>query len=259
MAAAAASISTVSLRLMDAPIVFNEVYKSYEVPPVYVVRHLSLSVRRGEFFCFVGQSGCGKSTLLKMMAGIESPTRGSVVRPPHVGMVFQSYALLPWLTVEGNVAFAARMQNFDREKVHDLTARCLRMVHLENFAKKYPRELSGGQRQRVGIARALVVESDVLLLDEPFSALDPIITDELHAELLQIWAATKKTVVMVSHHFEEAVVLADRVAIMKDGRLDKIVPIDLPRPRDEDTTEFVAEVKELRRCLEERAHHELTP
>lgn len=234
---------------MEAPIVFTNVKKSYETPPVYVVHEFSLSVNRGEFFCLVGPSGCGKSTVLKMIAGIENPTGGALVRPNHVGMVFQSYALLPWLTVEDNVAFAARMQRFDEEKVKDVTGRYLRMVHLEAFTRKYPRELSGGQRQRVGIARALAVESEVLLLDEPFSALDPIIVDELHADLLEIWEATKKTIVMISHHFEEAVVLADRIGIMKDGTLEEIIPITLPRPRSEDQTPFMLAVKQVRRSL----------
>jgi len=234
---------------VETPIVFTKVNKSYETPPVYVVRDFSLSIQRGEFFCLVGPSGCGKSTVLKMIAGIENPSNGTLVRPNHVGMVFQSYALLPWLTVEGNVAFAARMQNFEEEKIKDLTQHYLQMVHLETFAGKYPRELSGGQRQRVGIARALAVESDVLLLDEPFSALDPLICDELYGELLEIWEATKKTIVMVSHHFEEAVVLADRVGVMNEGTLKEIIPITLPRPRTEDQVPFMLEVKKIRHCL----------
>jgi NitT/TauT family transport system ATP-binding protein len=232
------------------PIKLAHVSKSYVKPPVYVVRDFSLAIKEGEFFCLIGPSGCGKSTLIKLMAGIETPTRGSVARPDHVGMVFQSYALLPWLTVEGNVAFAARMQGFDREKIEAVTDRYLRMVHLETFGDRYPRELSGGQRQRVGIARALAVESDVLLMDEPFSALDPVITDELHEDVLRIWGETKKTIVMVSHHFEEAVLLADRVGVMKDGRLEKIVEMTLPRPRSEDDAAFSAEVRKLRKFLE---------
>jgi len=234
---------------MEPPIVFTNVNKSYETPPVYVVHDFSLSINRGEFFCLVGQSGCGKSTVLKMIAGIENPTSGTLVRPNHVGMVFQSYALLPWLTVEDNISFAARMQRFEEKRVQEVTERYLRMVHLEAFAKKHPRELSGGQRQRVGIARALAVESDVLLLDEPFSALDPVNCDELHADLLEIWGITKKTIVMISHHFEEAVVLADRVGIMKDGKLGEIIPITLPRPRKEEQASFMLEVKKIRRCL----------
>jgi len=123
------------------------------------------------------------------------------------------------------------------------------MVHLEAFAERYPRELSGGQRQRVGIARALAVEPDVLLMDEPFSALDPVMTDELHDDVLRIWEQTKKTVVMVSHQFEEAVLLADRVGVMMDGRLEEIVEVNLPRPRREDEQAFMAEVRKLRGFL----------
>lgn len=236
-----------------APIVFTDVYKSYETPPVYVVRHFSLTVQRGEFFCLVGASGCGKSTVIKMIAGIENPTKGKLIRPPHVGMVFQSYALLPWLTVEENVAFAPRMQGFDAKRIKHVTHHYIHMVHLDEFAKKYPRQLSGGQRQRVGIARALAVESEVLLLDEPFSALDPVNTDELHGEILDIWAATKKTIVMVSHHFEEAVLLADRIGVMLHGSLVEVIPVDLPRPRIEDSPEFALEVKRVRRSLEAAA------
>jgi ABC-type nitrate/sulfonate/bicarbonate transport system ATPase subunit len=232
------------------PIVLAHVSKSYVTPPVYVVQDFSLSIKKGEFFCLIGASGCGKSTVVKLIAGIEMPNSGTVTRPDHVGMVFQSYALLPWLTVEGNVSFAARMQGFDRDKIEKVTKRYLRMVHLESFANRYPRELSGGQRQRVGIARALAVESDVLLMDEPFSALDPVITDELHEDILRIWGETQNTIVMVSHHFEEAVSLADRVGVMKDGRLDKIVEMTLPRPRSEDDPAFMAEVRKLRRLLE---------
>ncbi len=235
---------------MEAPIVFRRVYKTYETPPVYVVRDLSFSVQPGEFFCLVGSSGCGKSTVIKMIAGIEKPTKGTVVRPPHVGMVFQSYALLPWLTVEENVAFAPRMQRLDAKRVTQRARHYIQMVHLEAFAKKYPRELSGGQRQRVGIARALAVNSEVLLMDEPFSALDPVNTDELHAEILEIWAATKKTIVLVSHHFEEAVLLADRIGVMMHGKLEQIISVALPRPRLEDSPQFALEVKRVRQSLE---------
>jgi NitT/TauT family transport system ATP-binding protein len=234
---------------MPSPIVFSHVFKSYETPPVYVVKDLSLSIEAGEIFCIVGPSGCGKSTVIKMIAGIIEPTSGQLLKPAHVGMVFQSYALLPWLTVEDNVAFAARMQRFSAGKVEEVTQKYLRMVHLEAFARKYPRELSGGQRQRVGIARALAVEADVLLMDEPFSALDPVITDELHDDLLEIWEATKKTIVMVSHHFEEAVTLADRVGVMNEGTLEQIVSIGLPRPRKEENLGFMSEVKKIRGCL----------
>jgi ABC-type nitrate/sulfonate/bicarbonate transport system ATPase subunit len=238
---------------VEAPIVFRNVFKSYETPPIFVVRHFSLTVHRGEFFCLVGASGCGKSTVIKMIAGIEAPSKGELIRPEHVGMVFQSYALPPWLTVADNVAFAPRMQRLPEAHVKELTGRYIRMVHLEGFAKKYPRELSGGQRQRVGIARALAVDCEVLLMDEPFSALDPVNTDELHAEILEIWKATSKTIVMVSHHFEEAITLADRVGVMRAGTLAEIVPVTLLRPRDENSPEFAEEVRRLRECLAMRA------
>lgn len=234
---------------MESPIVFEHVDKSYETPPSYVVRDFSLSIRAGEFFCLVGPSGCGKSTVLKLMAGIEEPSAGTVVRPERIGMVFQSYALLPWLTVEENVAFPARMLRFPEETIEADTVRYLDMVHLAGFAKKYPRELSGGQRQRVGIARSLIVNPNVLLLDEPFSALDPVITDELHEDLLKIWSATQKTIVLVTHHFDEAVTLADRVGIMRDGALETIVPITLPRPRNEQSAAFALEVQKMRLFL----------
>jgi NitT/TauT family transport system ATP-binding protein len=178
--------------------------------------------------------------VIKLIAGIELPSSGTVAHPERIGMVFQSYALLPWL--EGNVSFAARMQGFDREKVAEVTERYLRMVHLEAFARQYPREMSGGQRQRVGIARALAVEPQVLLMVEPFSALDPVMNDELHGDVLRIWEQTKKTIVMVSHNFEEAVLLADRIGIMREGKLAAIVEVTLPRPRQVDGAAFTTEV-----------------
>jgi ABC-type nitrate/sulfonate/bicarbonate transport system ATPase subunit len=232
------------------PIILRHVNKSYVKPPKLVVKNLSLSIRQGEIFCIIGPSGCGKSTVIKLIAGIEAPTSGEIVRPDHVGMVFQSYALLPWLTVEANVAFAARMQGFDPKKVTAVTQQNLRLVHLEAFAKRYPRELSGGQRQRVGIARALAVESDVLLMDEPFSALDPVMTDELHNDVLRIWEQTRKTIVLVSHNFEEAIYLADRIGVIKNGRLEEIVQVNLPRPRHDEDEAFTAEVRKLRGLLE---------
>jgi NitT/TauT family transport system ATP-binding protein len=233
-----------------APIVLAHVSKSYVTPPNYVVRDFSLSIADGEFFCLIGASGCGKSTVIKLMAGLQAPSTGTVVRPERIGMVFQSFALLPWLTVERNVAFAVRIQGFDRDKVKATTEQHLRMVHLEDFAERYPRELSGGQRQRVGIARALAIEPEVLLMDEPFSALDPVMTDELHADVLRIWEHTKTTVVMVSHDFEEAVTLADRIGVMRDGRLAEVVDVKLARPRREDDPAFTSVVRKLRGFLE---------
>jgi NitT/TauT family transport system ATP-binding protein len=238
------------------PIVLDGVGKSYSKDGTLVVEDLSLTIRRGEFFCLIGASGCGKSTVVKMIAGIERPTKGVVRVSGRIGMVFQSYALLPWLTVEDNVAFAARMQGWPKAKVEEICETYLAMVHLREFARRYPRELSGGQRQRVGLARALAIEPDILLMDEPFSALDPIITDELHDEVLRIWGETGKTIVLVSHHFEEAVLLADRVGIIRQGRLEQVVPIDLARPRHDEDPAFIAETHRLRGYLAPKAEAE---
>jgi NitT/TauT family transport system ATP-binding protein len=233
------------------PIVFTNVNKAYEKSsPDFVVENFTLSINQGEFFCLVGPSGCGKSTVIKMIADIEKPSNGTLIKPESVGMVFQSGALLPWLTVEDNVSFAAKMQGFNKEKVDKITKEYVSMVHLEDYVKKYPRELSGGQNQRVGIARALVIEPKVLLLDEPFSALDPLITDELHNDLLKIWEQTHITIVMVSHNFEEAVTLADRVGIMKNGKLKTIVDISQQRPRDEKNKNFMVEVEKIKNIME---------
>ena len=231
------------------------------------VHDLSLSAARGEFLTLLGPSGCGKTTTLRAIAGFAEPSAGQVrvngenitALPPHkrnIGMVFQSYALLPWLTVEDNVAFAARMQGWPKAKVEEICETYLAMVHLREFARRYPRELSGGQRQRVGLARALAIEPDILLMDEPFSALDPIITDELHDEVLRIWGETGKTIVLVSHHFEEAVLLADRVGIIRQGRLEQVVPIDLARPRHDEDPAFIAETHRLRGYLAPKAEAE---
>jgi NitT/TauT family transport system ATP-binding protein len=235
----------------EPPIAFKNVNKTYDIGSTnYVVKGYTLSINQGEFFCLLGQSGCGKSTVLNMIAGIEKPTNGRLVKPALVGMVFQSGALLPWLTVEDNVAFAGRMLGFSKSKTAKITKQYIEMVHLQEFTKRYPRELSGGQRQRVGIARAFATESNVLLMDEPFSALDPVITDELHEDLLKMWQETHATIVMVSHHFDEAVKLADRIGIMKEGVLQPIMTVGVKRPRDEDSPDFLAEVKKIRQIME---------
>jgi len=189
------------------PIILRHVNKSYVKPPKLVVKNLSLSIRQGEIFCIIGPSGCGKSTVIKLIArdrgadqrrdrAPQSRRHGlSVVRPA------------PLADRRGQCCICRADAGVRPEEVKDVTQQNLRLVHLEAFAKRYPRELSGGQRQRVGIARALAVESDVLLMDEPFSALDPVMTDELHNDVLRIWEQTRKTIVLVSHNFEEAIYL----------------------------------------------------
>lgn len=207
---------------------------------------IDLEIEKGEFFILVGPSGCGKSTLLKIIAGLEIPTQGEIQKPGSVSMVFQSGALLPWLSVWDNVCFGLKMKgDKDTSKAREY----LKLVNMEGFNKKYPRELSGGQRQRVGIARALAVEPEVLLLDEPFSALDPITSDELRFDLLKIWKETGKTIIMISHSFEEAVMLSDRIGVMKDGKLKGILEVKIPRPREEQEKGFLPEVQRIREML----------
>lgn len=234
---------------MTEVITLKNINKVYPGSKETAVSDFSLEVKEGEFLCLVGSSGCGKSTVLKMIAGLEKPTSGNIVKPQNVGMVFQSGALLPWLNVEENVAFPIYAKGLNKEKAEDLTNKYIQMVNLEEYKLKYPRELSGGQKQRVGIARALAVEPPVLLLDEPFSALDPITTDEMHSYLLNIWQSTGKTIVMVSHSMEEAIILADRIAIMKEGKLKKLMEVELKRPRKEEDRKFIEFLDKIKQEL----------
>jgi len=204
----------------------------------WAIKDLSLEVMEGEFFCLVGPSGCGKSTLLKMIAAVEQPTSGTVTKPADISMVFQSGALLPWLNVEDNVGFGLKMKNTAKTEIKEKVAKYLALINLTGFNSKYPRELSGGMRQRVGIARALAVNPKVLLLDEPFSALDALTTTELHRDLLKIWHETKITIIMVSHLLEEAILLADRIGVMTKGNLRGILDVQLPRPRKFKSEDF---------------------
>jgi len=215
---------------------------------VSAVRDVTLEVRHGEFVAFIGHSGCGKSTVLNMVAGIYPPSTGSihlggraVAGPgPDRAMVFQSYSLLPWLTVEDNVFQAVEAVFQDRMLAKDKrmrTERFLRMVNLWEHRTKRPSEISGGMRQRTAIARAFAVKPDVLLLDEPFGALDALTKGSLHDELLALWRGDgrRQTILMVTHDIDEAIYLADRVMVMTDGpaaTIREVIPIPLARPRD---------------------------
>lgn len=232
---------------LNETIILERVGKTYEGETLPALRGVSFSVRQGEFVCLIGPSGCGKSTVLKLIAGLEEATTGVVKRPERVAMSFQLGALFPWLTVFENVALGLRQQGISTEGLRRGVDAQLRMVKIQDLAGKYPADLSGGQRQRVGIARALAVNPAVLLLDEPFSALDAKTTAELHDDLLVIWKETKKTIVLVSHLIEEAVSLADRVILMKSGAVNSIYPIGLPHPRREMGAEFMRDVERIRR------------
>lgn len=211
------------------------------------VRDLSLSVGEGEFVCLIGPSGCGKSTILKLIAGLEEASGGAVIRPDTVAMAFQAGALLPWLTAFENAALGLRARGLPERDIVRIVHAQLEAVGIPHLRGAYPAELSGGERQRVGIARALAVDPAVLLLDEPFSALDPKTTAELHEDLLRIWRQTKKTIVMVSHLIEEAVGLAERVILMHEGAIAAEYRIDLPHPRHEQGEAFMREVVKIRR------------
>jgi ABC-type nitrate/sulfonate/bicarbonate transport system ATPase subunit len=207
---------------------------------ISVLENINLAVADGEFVCLLGPSGCGKSTLLNTMAGFLSPTRGEVrvdneivLGPdPRRIFVFQERGVFPWLTVEGNIAFGlGKLTRAERER---RIAHYVQMVGLQGFEKAYPSELSGGMKQRLEVARALAVNPDMLLLDEPFGALDSITRLTMRRELLRIWEAERKTIVFVTHDIDEAVQLADRVVVMsaRPASIRQIVTIDIPHPRD---------------------------
>ena len=231
----------------NAVITFSSVGKYFKTKENVGLSDVSFSVASGEFVCLVGLSGSGKSTILRIIAGLEKESSGTVVVPENSSMVFQNGALLPWLSVFDNVALGLRALHTNEHVVTTEVAKYITMMGLDDFIHKYPRELSGGQRQRVGIARALAVNPNVLLLDEPFSALDIKTTEELHKDLIKIWQDTKKTIVMVSHSIEESVTLAERVILIKNHTLSKIFPITVARPRREQEASFMHQVEEIRK------------
>ena len=206
------------------------------------IADIDLQVHDGEFLALVGPSGCGKSTLLNLMAGFEKPDSGEVLfeGQPVVGagpdrlVLFQEHGLFPWLNVRQNVEFGLRVRGLPKKERRERAEHYLKMVHLQKFRNSYPFQLSGGMKQRTAIARALAVEPTMLLMDEPFSALDPRTRDILHLELQQLWMQTGKTIVFVTHSVEEATRLADRIVVMasQPGRIRKILNVPLPHPRN---------------------------
>jgi NitT/TauT family transport system ATP-binding protein len=217
---------------------------SYPMPEgaLDALEEISFAVMPGEFACLVGPSGCGKSTLLRVIAGLRSPDRGSIwldgqpVTAPRrqVGIVFQQANLMPWRTVLGNVLLPLEVSNMNAAEAYRRAEELIKLVGLSEFANAYPADLSGGMAQRVAIARALVHDPAVLLLDEPFGSLDALTRERMGLELLRIWTAQRKTVLMVTHSVPEAVFLADRVLVLtpRPGTIALTMPIDLPRPRD---------------------------
>ncbi|WP_323186752.1 ABC transporter ATP-binding protein [Streptomyces sp. NBC_00878] len=216
-------------------------YRSRRSEPTHALSDIAFTVRRGEFVSFVGPSGCGKTTLLKILAGIVPRSEGTVrvagrdvTGPlPEVGMVFQAATLLPWRTVLRNVMVPAEVRKLDAHVYRERAERLLAMVGLDGFEDKYPHELSGGMQQRAGICRALVHDPAVLLMDEPFGALDAMTREYMNVELLRIWRESGQTIVFVTHSMAEAVFLSDRVVVLspRPGRVAEIVDIGLERPR----------------------------
>jgi NitT/TauT family transport system ATP-binding protein/sulfonate transport system ATP-binding protein len=227
--------------------------------PVEALRDINVTIDKGEFVCLLGASGCGKSTLLRIIAGFEQATRGSVSvhgtdvdRPsPARGMVFQDYALFPWLTVRENIEFGPRHRGVPSKAIAQTTGRFLTMVGLTRYADRYPHQLSGGMKQRVAIARVLANDADVVLMDEPFGALDALIRGKLQEDLIEIWQSTRLTILFVTHSVEEAVLLADRIIVMTagPGRVDCQIDVELPRPRDVSSPEFNAVRRDVTRRL----------
>lgn len=236
--------------------------KTYELNGLKIeaLRDANLTVKKGEFVCLIGASGCGKSTLLRIVAGFENPTAGEALmwdKPvtgpaPDRGMVFQDYGLFPWLTVHQNIGFGPASRGLPRKVVKETADRFVTMVGLNRFADAWPHQLSGGMKQRVAIARVLANDADMVLMDEPFGALDAMTRERLQDELLDIWQRTRLTVLFVTHSIEEAIFLADRVVVMEPGpgRIASEYRIDLPRPRDVASPEF----NEVRRELSARLH-----
>lgn len=212
---------------------------------VVALNGANFDINENEFVCVVGPSGCGKSTLLNIIGGLEEPTEGRVLVDgqevtgpgPDRGIVFQQYALFPWLTVLENVKFGLKLQGKSDKEAEEIALKYIKLVELQDFVHSYPKELSGGMKQRVAIARAYAVNPKVLLMDEPFGALDAQTRTQLQSELLETWEKEQKTCFFITHDVEEAIILAQRVVIMyaRPGRVKEIVDIDIPYPRTQET------------------------
>lgn len=224
-----------------------KIYEADDGNGVKALQNIDIEVNDKEFVCIIGPSGCGKTTLLRIIAGLEKPDSGSVtlnnetiLAPgPDRGMVFQEYSLFPWRTVLKNITFSLELKKIPKAERNKIANEYLELVGLEKFADSYPHELSGGMKQRVAIARALVNDPKILLMDEPFGAVDAQTRNRLQQELLKIWEKEQKTIMFITHSVDEAVFLADRVVVFtaRPGKIKEIIDIDLPRPRDRTSLE----------------------
>ena len=242
-------------------------YKTTSGERLLALDNISLEVKPGEFLCIVGPSGCGKSTLLHLIAGLQPQTSGHVLvdGAPVSGpgtdriLIFQELGLFPWLTVGGNVEFGMKMKNIGKAEREEKVQYYLRLVHLSQFRDSYIHQLSGGMRQRVALARALATEPDVLLMDEPFAALDAQTRDLLHDELERLWAETGRTIIFVTHNVREAVRLGDRVALLtfRPGRVKQEFSVTLPRPRQMEQTDVARTAGDILHCLRDEINKSL--
>ncbi len=243
--------------LRESKLLLENVSRSYRTPEgtMVALERINLNVKEGEFLCLVGPSGCGKSSLLNIMAGLDQPTSGEIWSngrrqdgpvQDHI-LIFQDLALFPWLTVLENAEFGLRMKGVAAAERRERARAFLRLVHLSKFENSYTHELSGGMRQRVALARAMVMEPDVLLMDEPFAALDAQTRDLLHEELERLWQETNSTIVFVTHNVREAVRLGDRVMLLtfRPGRVKKAFFVELPRPRHMEDPELALVSRDL--------------
>jgi NitT/TauT family transport system ATP-binding protein len=237
--------------LLTMALVLDSISKSFSLADgstVDALSGISLAVADSEFVSVLGPSGCGKTTLLRIVAGLETPTSGTITLDgeriagpsPRMAMIFQEYSLYPWRTVIDNIEFGLEIRGMTREERKKRAIEYLDLVGLRDFAGRFPYELSGGMRQRVAVARALAIDPAILLMDEPFGALDAQTRNRLQRELLDIWEKTRKTVLFVTHSVDEAVYLSDRIVVLtpRPGRIREIVPIGLPRPRERTDVEF---------------------
>lgn len=242
-------------------------YKTTSGARLLALDNISLEVKPGEFLCIVGPSGCGKSTLLHLIAGLQPPTSGKILvdGTPVSGpgtdriLIFQELGLFPWLTVGGNVEFGMKMKNVGKAEREERMQYYLRLVHLSNFKDSYIHQLSGGMRQRVALARALATEPDVLLMDEPFAALDAQTRDLLHDELERIWAQTGRTIIFVTHNVREAARLGDRVVLLtfRPGRVKQEFSVNLPRPRHMEQPDVARTARDILDCLRDEINKSL--
>lgn len=253
---------------MDPHVELENVSKFYEAKDkLHALHEVSFGIDRGEFVCIVGPSGCGKSTLLKIMAGLDTPSSGEVryqggpVRGPHekISMVFQAFGLFPWRTVLENVEYGLEMRKTPKPARRALSREYLEMVGLAGYEHMYPKQLSGGMKQRVGIARALAVEPEVVLMDEAFSAIDEVTAEVLREEVTELHKQTGKTFVLVTHNLSEAIELADKVIVLssRPAKVKKIFPVSLERPRDRTHTLFVHMHRDILHLLKEELENTL--